>query len=542
LLTGEKSRDELIIERPDGSKVIVSAFAIPIKEKNGEIVAALGVFEDISEQKKVEEALKESEQRFRLVAEAANVLVYESIFGSDEIKIVRGLQELLGYRTENQKVNLNWWMSLGHPDDATKVNEKFEAAINDKSVNGYVLEYRIRNKAGNYLIVKDTAKIIRDDSGKPLRMIGGVRNVTERRELQHRLEDYAKNLEILVEERTKKIQEREQNYRELYDSFGEAFIATDWSLTVIHWNKAAERITTVKAKDALGKKIYDVLPEMLLVDITPYYDQLQEKKPTRFMMNTISRETCREAIFEISSYPSTLGIIVIVEDKTEEERTKRLSAIGQTAGMVGHDIRNPLQAIIGDLYLLSEEIKKLPQNESRQAMQESVESINQNTFYINKIVSDLQDYTRPIKPNLEEINVKAIIESAMVVANIPDKVNTEIIADKNLNLKTDFAYLRRVLTNLMINAVQAMPNGGKLRVSAERKESAVLISVEDTGIGIPEEFKAQIFTPLFTTKSKGQGFGLAVVKRLIEGLNGEITFESKDEKGTKFTIKLPANM
>jgi signal transduction histidine kinase len=94
----------------------------------------------------------------------------------------------------------------------------------------------------------------------------------------------------------------------------------------------------------------------------------------------------------------------------------------------------------------------------------------------------------------------------------------------------------------MINAVQAMPNGGKLRVSAERKESAVLISVEDTGIGIPEEFKAQIFTPLFTTKSKGQGFGLAVVKRLIEGLNGEITFESKDEKGTKFTIKLPANM
>ncbi len=502
----------------------------------------LSLFEDVSEQKKVEEALKESEQRFRLVAEAANVLVYESIFGSNETKIVRGLEELLGYQTGSQKVSLNWWMSLGHPDDVTRVNEKFQAAINDKSVNGYVLEYRIRNKDGNYLVVKDTAKIIRDDSGKPLRVIGGVRNITERRELQHRLEDYAKNLEILVKERTKKIQESEQSYRELYDSFGEAFIATDWELTIIHWNKAAEKITTVKSKDALGKKIYDVLPEMNLVDITPYYDQLQEKKPTRFMMNTISRETSREAIFEISSYPSTLGIIIIVEDKTEEERTKRLSAIGQTAGMVGHDIRNPLQAIISDLYLLNEEIKKLPQNESKQAMQESAESINQNTFYINKIVSDLQDYTRPIKPNLEELNVKVIIESAMGVANIPDKVNTEIIADKNLNLKTDFAYLRRVLTNLIINAVQAMPNGGKLRVLAERKEGIVLISVEDTGVGIPEEFKAQIFTPLFTTKSKGQGFGLAVVKRLIEGLNGEIKFESNEEKGTKFTIKLPANM
>jgi len=278
LLTGKEAKDNLIIERPDGSQVIISALAIPIKEKNGEIAAAFGIFEDIGEEEKVEAALLESEQRFRFVAEAANVLVYESILGSDEIKFVRGLLELLGYKIEQEKVSVHWWMNLGHPDGIQSVNEQVKSAIEDKNVNGYSLEYRVRNKDGQYIIVKDTVKIIRDNTGKALRIIGGVRNVTERKELQRNLQDYAKNLEALFEERTKKIQENEQSYRELYESFGEAFIATDWQLNVIHWNKAAERVTTIKTSDALGKKIYDVLPEMLSVDVTDYYDQLQEKK------------------------------------------------------------------------------------------------------------------------------------------------------------------------------------------------------------------------------------------------------------------------
>ena len=94
-------------------------------------------------------------------------------------------------------------------------------------------------------------------------------------------------------------------------------------MTIIHWNKAAERVTTVEAKDALGKKIYDVLPEMTTVDAAPFLTLLQQGKRSRFMMNTISRETKKPSIFEISLYPSEQGIIVVVEDKTEEEKTKR---------------------------------------------------------------------------------------------------------------------------------------------------------------------------------------------------------------------------
>ena len=217
-------------------------------------------------------------------------------------------------------------------------------------------------------------------------------------------ESGAVNIVVLTEDITERkkaeetLKESEQKYRELYESFDEAFIATDWEFNVIHWNKAAERVTTVPAKDALGKKIYEVLPEMLTVDVTPYFEALKEKKTARFMMNVVSRETKRPSVFEISSYPSDLGIIFVVEDKTEEEETKRLSVIGATAGMVGHDIRNPLQAVLSDTYLLKDELSAMPECKTKEGVAESIDGIEKNVAYINKIVQDLQDYSQANNP------------------------------------------------------------------------------------------------------------------------------------------------
>jgi PAS domain S-box-containing protein len=357
-------------------------------------------------------------------------------------------------------------------------------------------------------------------------------------EAKGKLQEYATNLEKIVEERTKKILESEQSYRELYESFGEAFVAMDWELTVIHWNKAAERVTRIKAENALGKKMYDVLPEMMSIDFTPYYESLRKKQPARFMMNTVSRETGKDAIFEISTYPSTQGIIIIIEDKTEEEQTKRLSAIGQTAGMVGHDIRNPLQAITSDLYLIKAELNEIPQCRQLQGVQESLATIEDNIFYINKIVSDLQDYTRPLSPVYHEVNINTLL-SSVVGNNFPKNIETTVSVQENLVVKTDAAYLKRILSNLVNNAVQAMPNGGKLDIQAAQKENTLLISIKDTGVGIPDEVRDKIFTPLFTTKPKGQGLGLAVVKRLVTGLKGNVSYVSQEGRGTEFIIELP---
>jgi signal transduction histidine kinase len=212
--------------------------------------------------------------------------------------------------------------------------------------------------------------------------------------------------------------------------------------------------------------------------------------------------------------------------------------IGQTAGMVGHDIRNPLQAITSDMYLIQEEINRNP-NYPNEDIRESIESINENISYINKIVSDLQDYTRTL--TLSKVPVKIIGVFRTAITNVPESIKTQLNVDPNLTITSDPTYLQRILNNLVTNAVQAMPKGGSLILEAKAAGDKVQITITDTGIGIPEDAKPNLFKPLFTTKAKGQGLGLAVVKRLVETMGGTISFESHVEEGTKFTLELPRN-
>ncbi len=228
----------------------------------------------------------------------------------------------------------------------------------------------------------------------------------------------------------------------------------------------------------------------------------------------------------------------IVDERTKQLReSERLAAIGQTAGMVGHDIRNPLQAITSDLYLIEQEIKTNPTCISPE-IAESIAAIEENIAYINKIVSDLQDYTRTLKPTMSSVSVKDTVNSALSGRKIPPNITFQM-PKKDLTLTTDPTFLRRIITNLVTNAIQAMPKGGKLTIEATKEDKTACISLSDTGVGISEEAKPNLFKPLFTTKAKGQGLGLAVVKRLVEMLDGEITFESRVGEGTTFIVRLP---
>jgi signal transduction histidine kinase len=171
---------------------------------------------------------------------------------------------------------------------------------------------------------------------------------------------------------------------------------------------------------------------------------------------------------------------------------------------------------------------------------ESLFEIEKNVDYINKIVVDLQDFAKPLKPVLGDINLTVIVQEVIKNRSIPENVTVESSVESQANcFIADATYIRRMLSNLVNNALQAMPDGGKLTLKATREANNIVISVEDTGIGIPEEVKAKLFTPLFTTKSKGQGFGLAVVKRMTEAMGGYTSFDSQVGKGTRFTVRLP---
>ena len=211
--------------------------------------------------------------------------------------------------------------------------------------------------------------------------------------------------------------------------------------------------------------------------------------------------TERKQILEkLESYSKHLE--ELVEERTKELKdSERLATIGQTAGAVGHDIRNPLQTITSELFLLKSCLDGLPDDEEKSSALESIGFIETQAEYINDIITDLQDFAKKLEPRKTNLNIPEsiaqIIETVVISENI--KVDVNIQADFP-ELMLDPTYFRRILTNLITNAVHAMPKGGKLTIQGNTKGSNAIISVEDTGTGIPDELKQKIFQPLFTTR------------------------------------------
>jgi signal transduction histidine kinase len=168
-----------------------------------------------------------------------------------------------------------------------------------------------------------------------------------------------------------------------------------------------------------------------------------------------------------------------------------------------------------------------------------LEVIEKDVNYSNKIVSDLLEYSRPIQLDIQEMTPKSAVAEAVSHVDFPKNVQLIDLTKSTPAIRIDADNMKRVFINLVKNAVDAMPNGGKLTVTSEKANGAVKIAFADTGLGISEENLKKLFGPLFTTKAKGMGLGLAICKRIVEAHGGRISVESAVGKGTTFTITIP---
>jgi signal transduction histidine kinase len=223
---------------------------------------------------------------------------------------------------------------------------------------------------------------------------------------------------------------------------------------------------------------------------------------------------------------------------------ERMATIGETSAMVGHDLRNPLQVV----YMLGSRLNKKISvlrdggvDESELSELEYIETkLKEQTSYMNKIVSDLQDFSKNINVVYEDTDMEQVVVEVIGTLKVPDNVEFSVTMDEGLRgVWADGNLLKRIFTNLLTNSIQAMPEGGSLAVTGTVSGDMATILVSDTGIGISEENMSKLFQPLFTTKAKGTGLGLAVCKRIVEAHGGEISFESEEGVGTMFTIKFP---
>jgi signal transduction histidine kinase len=216
-------------------------------------------------------------------------------------------------------------------------------------------------------------------------------------------------------------------------------------------------------------------------------------------------------------------------------KSERFAAIGELAGMVGHDLRNPLAGIKNATYFLKKKGSALSEEQSRAML----ENIEKGIEHSDKIINDLLEYAGEIHLELQVISAHTILENVLYLIKIPDTVKIVNEIPKNLTVRVDQNKIGRVFINLVKNAIDAMPKGGTVTIKCEPTKDLAEISVADTGTGIPKDVLPKMFTPLFTTKAQGMGFGLAICKRVVEAHGGKISVETTQGVGTTFKVTLP---
>ena len=213
-------------------------------------------------------------------------------------------------------------------------------------------------------------------------------------------------------------------------------------------------------------------------------------------------------------------------------RQEKMAAMGQLASTVGHELRNPLAVIMNVLYLL----ETIADAEGSEAMLRHLATAKRETSAATLIVADLLDYSAGRAPMLAPVQVAGLVAEALSVVPPPTGIEVVQHVEPDIAIDADRDQIRQVLLNLVTNGYDAMPGGGILDVSVRSTGGLAQIMVTDTGIGMDEETQANIFTPFYTTKSRGIGLGLAVTKRVVEAHGGTISVQSTPSVGTSFKV------
>lgn len=220
-------------------------------------------------------------------------------------------------------------------------------------------------------------------------------------------------------------------------------------------------------------------------------------------------------------------------------RNEKLAALGKLAGAVGHELRNPLGVIRNSVFFLKMKLDKTLADEK---IKKHLAILDEEVNTSDRIITDILAFGRVKEPQVAKININDVVKESISKSKLemPENIELNIQLKSNLpEVLVDSAQIQQVFSNIILNAVQAMPKGGNLIITSIKKDKFIEVNITDTGEGIPKENLDKIFEPLFSTKVQGTGLGLSVCQSIIENHEGSIEVESEVGKGTKFIVKLP---
>ncbi len=490
---------------------------------------------DITERKRAEDALKESEENFKALAENA----FDGIAittGGAHIYANKRAAEITGYSVaEFLRTAMK---DLVRPDEFEKTYERYRRRLAGEAAPSPYETVIIRKDGRSVPIELAATQAIWQH--KPADMVF-FRDITERKRTQDRIQQYSTSLEEMVSERTMKLAESERSFRELAELTPEIVCEIDLDGHFTYVNPAGYDVTGYSPEDVRGglNAFQTPIPEdrgRLKEDIERRL-RGEQRVSSEY---TIMRKDGSTFPILMQSSPiiregKPVGLRVVVTDVTQLRRTQRLATIGELATMVGHDLRNPLTSMITAAHYLKTNPRRRIGREERQMLNVITEAVRRS----EKIVSDLLEYSGELRLELSDTNPRSLISKSLGMVRIPKNVRLVNSTRNQPRIRVDVEKLTRVFVNLMRNAVEAMPEGGKLRITSREVNGNLQTSFADTGAGMTADIQGKIWDPLFTTKSKGIGLGLPIVKRLVEAHRGSVTVETEPGKGSTFTVTIP---
>ena len=503
-----------------------------------------------------ERRMRHANERFELAASAVSSAIYDRNLRQGTVAWTPGLSEMCGYRLDEVATTSDWWLERVHPEDQLRVHGALTmASAGDRD---FVAEYRFRARDGRYLDVLDRGRFVREPTGRAVRMVGSMIDVSERNRAEAVL------------------RASEARHRAVLESAMDAFVAMDAEGRITEFNPAAERMFGRTRDEVLGQELASVI-------IPPAFREAHRRGLARHLATGQTlviggRIEVTALRGDRSEFPAELTVTragtkerpvfnAYVRDLTTQkqaeaaraslemqlQQAQKMEAIGRLAGGVAHDFNNLLTVISGRAHILLSRLKP------GEPMHRDVELIQKTSQRAVALTSQLLAFSRKqvVQPRVLELGPLMAELAPMLQRMIGEDLEFSVLpVEGSGRVMVDPSQMQQVVMNLIVNARDAMPNGGRVTVAVRDVQVGsatalgqaslppgpyVTLTVSDTGTGMSADTVAHIFEPFFTTKEqgKGTGLGLSTVYGIVEQSRGHIEVQSEPGRGTTFVIYLP---
>ena len=555
LLSGEKEmvRFTKRFLHKNGSIVWADLGTALRRDQDGQPLYLVTSINDITERKQADMAVRASEQQLRSYIESAGDAIYVIENGSGRIRNCNGRACLdLGYSREEllelSTQAIEFELTAGEVD---AIHHELKAG-EVKTIAG-----AHRRKDGSVFPVEIRLSSLAP--AQPEFMLAIARDITERKQADQALQETSERLTHMMANSPTVIYALKvtgdqatpiwisENIEAVLGFSAEAALQPDWWLKQVHPQDSSDALASVEHlfDDFYQHEYHFLHKDGRTIWLHDEHRMVrdEEDQPREIIGAWTDITERKQAEEALRDYNIRLALDVVertreLQDAQEKlVRQEKLAVLGQLAGGVGHELRNPLAVINNAVYYL-----KLVQPDADEKISKYHSVIEHEVHNAEKIITDLLDFARARSVDREPVDLPALVQSVLERFPVPESIRTvlEIPADLP-QLYVDSRQMEQVLGNLAVNACQAMAGGGALTISARLEKDLVAIAVKDTGTGITAENMKMLFEPLFTTKPRGIGLGLAVSRKLVEANGGRIEVQSEVGQGSTFTLYLPVN-